>query len=68
MMTDTRMTATPYYAVKVWNNGQKETQWFARRDAMLRWLAASPEAGISASDGGVAIDQQELQEDVGAYL
>lgn len=62
-----RLIATPYNGTKIWENGTTDSQWFSEYTDMCEWLAEHPEAGIHGTDGGVPIDQEQLQQDVSMY-
>ena len=46
-----------YRATKRWENGTEESAAFADYDALCRWLAEDPEAGISAWEGDAPVEQ-----------
>jgi hypothetical protein len=52
--------------IKTYENGTKEEKQFESREAMVEWLAESPEAGIAGYENGFAIPQRELQDEVEA--
>lgn len=54
-------------ANKSWENGNKENQEFETLAEAAKWLAESPEAGVSAIDysedpAGIYVDQHDLCE------
>ncbi len=56
-----------YEARYTYDNGQTELRSFDDYDAMCRWLAQYPEAGIRAWENNEEIDGLQLADDVEYY-
>ena len=59
--------AAVYEAKLTQDNGTCYSRKFEDYDAMCRWIAAEPDAGIVAWADSEPIDQAELQADVQMY-